>query len=284
MSIYICSLSPPFEFLGVVVSWSQALVCTPKEVLRKGYLRWQNIIDIHLISVLSSISVVSILILLIHEWKEQKQKLFGVIKLSTIFMVLIFNLTLTVLKLQGNYEASETIRIIGNESNFEKDTAASGNNGSVVTNVYNIVKEEWPILCYIQGLILQYSFLSMLLWLNVMSFDVWINFRRLRPSSDILRRQRFGNDSRSGFKNPKYIRYAIYAWIIPLINLIVTVIMDFLPDHLTQGYILPDIGKQRCAIKNYMVSKQARDSTQQFKSQLTSIPYSLKNNLSKHHH
>lgn len=167
-------------------------------------------------------------------------------------MLLIFNVTLTVLKFQGNYDASEEIWATDNGLKLETEMAK--HKGSSVTNFYNEVKEQWPIVCYIEGLILQYSFLSTLLWLNAMSFNVWINFRRLRPNSDILRRQRFGGAVRSGFSHPKYFRYAMYAWVVPLLNLSITLIMDFVPSHITKGYIVPDIGKQRCAIKNYMVS------------------------------
>jgi hypothetical protein len=173
-------------------------------------------------------------------------------KLSTITMLLIFNVTLTILKFQGNFDAKELIWATGYQQSTDKEI--SRHNGSLVTNFYDEVKENWPIVCYSEALILQYSFLSTLLWLNAMSFDVWRSFRRLRPNADILRRQRLGSAVKTGFSHPKYIKYAIYAWCVPIINLIVTLFMDFLPSNITEGFILPDIGKQRCAIKNYMVS------------------------------
>ena len=148
-------------------------------------------------------------------------------------MLLVFNVTLTALKLQGR-ESTEVI--------YE----------SKVNWIYNEVKENWPTLCLIQGLVLQYSFLATLLWLNTMSFDIWTNFRRLRPSGDVLRRQQ-GLASKSGFSHPKFKKYALYAWGIAFVNLGVTLIMDFLPRHITEGYVVPGIGKKRCATQDYMV-------------------------------
>ena len=207
-------------------------------------------VDIYLISTINTISVISLVFLLVHQWKEQRQKLFGAIKLSTISMLLIFNVTLTILKVQGSFEAQEKIWVTGN--GLDNKTEIITQNGSLVTNFYDEIKENWPILCYSEGLILQYSFLSTLLWLNALSFDVWMNFRKIRAPS--LGQPRFGGRViKSGFRHPKYIKYAIYSWMIPLLNLIGTLVMDFLPPHVTEGLILPNIGTQRCAIKNYMV-------------------------------
>ena len=220
--------------LGTVRTWAQALVCVPKAIRKQGYYRWRNIVDIQLISTLNIISVIFLSVLLTQQWKLQRHKLFGALKLCTISMLLIFNITLTALKFQGN-ESSEIIY------------------KSKVNWIYNEVKENWPILCLMEGLVLQYSFLSALLWLNTMSFDIWSNFRRLRPSGDILRRQQ-GLERTSGFRHPKFKKYALYAWGIPFVNLGITLLMDFLPQHITEGYVVPGIGKKRCATQEYMVS------------------------------
>ena len=206
--------------------------------------------DIYLISTVNTVSVISLLFLLIHQWKEQRQKLFGAMKLSTIAMLLIFNVTLTILKVQGNFEAQEKIWVTEKGSNNKAGITTQ--NGSIVTNFHDEIKENWPALCYLEGLILQYSFLSTLLWLNALSFDVWMNFRKIRAPK--FGQPRFGGHViKSGFCHPKYIKYAIYAWIVPFLNLIGTLVMDFLPSHITEGFVLPNIGKQRCAIKDYMV-------------------------------
>ena len=165
-------------------------------------------------------------------------------------MLLVFNIMLTILKVQGSFEAEERIWVTGNKINNK--TEVTTQNGSVVTNFFDEIKENWPILCYSEGLILQYSFLSTLLWLNTLSFDVWMNFRKIRAPT--FGQPRYGGHViKSGFCYPKYIKYAIYAWLVPLLNLIGTVVMDFLPEEVTQGFILPNIGKKRCAIQNYKV-------------------------------
>ena len=157
---------------------------------------------------------------------------------------------LTILKVQGSFEAEERIWVTGNKLNNK--TELTTQNGSVVTNFFDEIKENWPILCYSEGLILQYSFLSTLLWLNTLSFDVWMNFRKIRAPT--FGQPRYGGHViKSGFCHPKYIKYAIYAWLVPFLNLIGTVVMDYLPEEVTQGFILPNIGKKRCAIQNYMV-------------------------------
>ena len=235
-------------------SWIEALVCTSDDVLEEGFLGWQDMVDFKIISALNCMSVLSLLVVLLLQWDQQKQKLFGALQLSTVLMLLMFNVTLTVVKLQGNYGATENVWV--NNTGVADNNTVLIHNGSLVNTVYNVVFEEWPKLCYLEGLFLQYSFLSTLLWLNVMAFDVWLNFRRLKPNSDIARRQRFGGASSThGFCHPRYIKYAIYALVIPLLNLSVTVLMDSLPAHITEGLILPGVGSKRCAIKDHLVSE-----------------------------
>ena len=237
-------------FTGTIVEWAEALVCAPQELQKEGYLWWQAVVDFYLISTVNTISVISLLILLIHQWREQRQKLFGAMKLSTIAMLLVFNVTLTILKFQGSFEARQEIWVTKEGTNNK--VGITTQNGSVVTNFHNEIKENWPALCYLEGLILQYSFLSTLMWLNALSFDVWMNFRKIRAPK--FGQPRFGGRAiKSGFGHPKYIKYATYSWIVPLLNLIGTLVMDFLPSHITEGLILPNIGKQRCATKDYMV-------------------------------
>ena len=243
-----------FSKLDKKHSWIEALVCTSDDVLEEGFLGWQDMVDYKIISALNCISVLSLIVVLLLQWQHQKQKLFGALQLSTVFMLLLFNVTLTVVKLQGNYGATESVWV--NDTGVSDNNTVVNYNGSLVNTMYDAVFEEWPKLCYLEGLFLQYSFLSTLLWLNVMAFDVWLNFRRIKPNSDIARRQRFGGaSSTNGFCHPRYIKYAIYALVIPLLNLSITVLMDSLPSHITEGLTLPGVGTKRCAIQDHLVSK-----------------------------
>ena len=49
--------------------------------------------------------------------------------------------------------------------------------------------------------------------------------------------------------NERYKYYALYAWGLPMVIVAVTVLMQFLPDSVTSGSILPYIGKQSCFFK-----------------------------------
>ena len=159
-----------FSKLDKKHSWIEALVCTSDDVLEEGFLGWQDMVDYKIISALNCISVLSLIVVLLLQWQHQKQKLFGALQLSTVFMLLLFNVTLTVVKLQGNYGATESVWV--NDTGVSDNNTVVNYNGSLVNTMYDVVFEEWPKLCYLEGLFLQYSFLSTLLWLNVMAFDV----------------------------------------------------------------------------------------------------------------
>ena len=47
----------------------------------------------------------------------------------------------------------------------------------------------------------------------------------------------------------RYKYYALYSWGLPLVVVALTILMQFLPDSVTSGSILPYIGKQSCFFK-----------------------------------
>lgn len=55
-----------------------------------------------------------------------------------------------------------------------------------------------------------YSFMTAFFWLNVISFDLWHNFRGTRGINRSLEKKRF-------------IMYSLYSWGIPIVFLVVTV-------------------------------------------------------------
>lgn len=98
--------------------------------------------------------------------------------------------------------------------------------------------KSYPSLCLIMGLALQYLYLSAMFWLNSLSFDIWSTFRKMRRLPE--------QNAKQGWRHKKFKWYALYSWSSPLVVIIVTIIMQFLPDEaLGPGVIRPDIGKRR---------------------------------------
>ena len=50
----------------------------------------------------------------------------------------------------------------------------------------------------------------------------------------------------SGWQHPRFKYYALWSWGGPTIITGVTILMQYLPKHLTEGYQLPEIGKCTC--------------------------------------
>ncbi|XP_069161328.1 probable G-protein coupled receptor Mth-like 3 isoform X1 [Procambarus clarkii] len=93
--------------------------------------------------------------------------------------------------------------------------------------------------CIINGVILQFSFLAVFFWLNVMCFDIWRVIRgtvHCIPITGIL-----ANDAK------KFRVYSTYAWGGPVIVTVVGIIVENLPDHPTfNSLIRPGFGKVSC--------------------------------------
>ena len=83
-----------------------------------------------------------------------------------------------------------------------------------------------------EGLIVQFTYLSVMMWLNAMAFEMWSKFRRLR---NISSKQTLSSKNNIGWKNPKYKWYAMYAWGCPAFISIVTILIQHLPEKQTQG-------------------------------------------------
>lgn len=79
-------------------------------------------------------------------------------------------------------------------------------------------------VCVIASITMHYFLLSGFVWMFVMSFDIWRTF-----SSEFVVR-RYSGDSVKTF-----IKYSIFAWVLPLIIVMLAVITDFtLPESLLQ--------------------------------------------------
>ncbi|XP_043209801.1 probable G-protein coupled receptor Mth-like 1 isoform X2 [Amphibalanus amphitrite] len=91
--------------------------------------------------------------------------------------------------------------------------------------------------CDALGLMLYYSFIAALFWLNVMSFDIWWTFAHLRTQSP----------SQRSLRN-RFIRHSLYAWGVPLLMTCLLAFFNYVPyDVIPKGAILrPDLGERKC--------------------------------------
>jgi hypothetical protein len=101
--------------------------------------------------------------------------------------------------------------------------------------------KDFPAACELEGLLIQYSYMSAIFWLNAMSHMMWTTFRKVRPVQISL-----GHDRKTGLRHPKYKWYALYSWGCPLLVSIVTLVMQHLPTNVTKYVTTPRIGQVNC--------------------------------------
>ena len=97
-----------------------------------------------------------------------------------------------------------------------------------------------PNLCIFEGIVIQYSKMSMYFWLSAIGFNVWNSFRKLKPRVTFHTQRRV-----TGFQDKSFKWYALYAWGCPFIVTCVTLIMQNLSE--STAY-LPHIGRQTCTL------------------------------------
>ncbi|XP_052747705.1 G-protein coupled receptor Mth2-like [Galleria mellonella] len=93
-------------------------------------------------------------------------------------------------------------------------------------------------ICTIMAYLIQFSFVSCFFWLNVMCFDTYLNVRRFLASTTVSRRS----------MRRRFACYCVYAVVLPLVLLIVTVTMDLSP-AVPSTYLKPDFGVKGCWFK-----------------------------------
>ncbi|XP_043263170.1 G-protein coupled receptor Mth2 [Colletes gigas] len=87
--------------------------------------------------------------------------------------------------------------------------------------------------CTILGIVMYFSFLSTFSWLNIMCFDIWRTFGRLR-----------GNVGRGRSHDKKFLLYCLYSWGLALTITLFAILSDnvyFLPE-----YLKPNFGSLNC--------------------------------------
>ena len=164
------------------------------------YNRWQQEVSLKVIPALFFISILFLGLLMVHIWRTQRSKLFGWLLLSAVTMLFVFYVFNSIIKL------------------VSPKTFKDG--------------------CEISGLIIQFSYMSSVLWLSCMSFLMWKTFRTMTPANVT------GQKYTWGCQHPSFKWYAIFSWGLPLIMTIVTLILQH--SKLGESYVLPKIGDDHC--------------------------------------
>ena len=187
-------------------------------VIRCEYPWRTDLVNTYIASALLLISDAFLLGLMVNLLMNSTQKLFGAMEVSVILNLFFYNFTISIAKLWS-------------------------------PESYN----QLPISCLILGFVIQFSYLSVMFWLNAMSFDVWSTFRYMR-SRDLGPTLSSPKLWFEGFKCQKYRYYALYGWGIPLLVTFVTITMQFLPPYITDGYTTPGIGEENCFLRSQWAS------------------------------
>ena len=96
--------------------------------------------------------------------------------------------------------------------------------------------------CFIDSVIIYFTYLSVMFWLNALCFDVWSSFHRLKAP----KRLRSSDGKFDGFKNRKFRRYALYGWGVPLLVTLTALTMEFLPSKYIKVSVTPGFGEENC--------------------------------------
>ncbi|XP_037079781.1 probable G-protein coupled receptor Mth-like 3 isoform X1 [Pollicipes pollicipes] len=96
--------------------------------------------------------------------------------------------------------------------------------------------------CEALGMLLYYSFIAALFWLNVMSFDIWWTFAPL-----VFRHLRTQPPSERSLRH-RFIRHSLYAWGVPLVMTGLLAFFNYAPTSvIPDGTIVrPGIGERQC--------------------------------------
>ena len=187
---------------NISIYTTQIRLCKQTE-FDQGYQYWVELVDIKIISSILILSAILLCALTIFDLINNRDKLFSALRVCVIFSYLVFYCVLCVVKFQ-----------VGVETNF-------------------------PSLCIAEAVLIQFSYLSTICWLNTMCFDVWTKFRKMRVNNHMNRVSNNKKKASNGFKHPRFKWYALYSLGIPLIVSTVTIMIHFLPEELTTNVILP---------------------------------------------
>ena len=99
-------------------------------------------------------------------------------------------------------------------------------------------------ICELAGFVIQYSQMSTFFWLSAIGFNVWKSFRKMEDPS------RSQTRGKLAIYDKRYKWYALYAWGLPSVVTLVTLIMQHLPkDQRHEKIYYPKIGDPICSLE-----------------------------------
>ena len=99
---------------------------------------------------------------------------------------------------------------------------------------------DHPFICRFIGYLTNFSFLASFFWLNTMSFDIWRTFSNMRAYGSMIHRIRS--------KRRRIVQYTFYAWGLPALITLVSLIVDLSPMEVSLPR--PDHGTRTCFFNN----------------------------------
>ena len=99
---------------------------------------------------------------------------------------------------------------------------------------------DHPFVCRFIGYLTNFSFLASFFWLNTMSFDIWRTFSNMRAYGSMIHRIRS--------KRRRTVQYTLYAWGLPALITLVSLIVDYSPMEVSLPR--PDHGTRTCFFNN----------------------------------
>ena len=166
---------------------------------------WQKNLHGKIGPILSGVSILFLLIALIYVWIKDRNKIQGAIKICFLLSSIIFSCL--------NATKSAHRKLIA----------------------------FWPKLCTTIGFARQFTYLLVMCWISVLSYDVWLTFRKIRAPKNILIKRNV-----AGFKHKRFKGYFLFATSFPSIVVIFTGLMNFCFPNTSFYVVRPDIGEKNC--------------------------------------
>ena len=152
---------------------------------------------------------------------------------SAFFLLLCLGITLAVPTLRSSMFGYMKISFLISISSFFIFMTAMAYGG------LSLILDH-PLICRFIGYLTNFLFLASFFWLNTMSFDIWRTFSNMRAYGSMIHRIRS--------KRRRIVQYTFYAWGLPALITLVSLIVDLSPMELILPR--PDHGTRTCFFNN----------------------------------
>ncbi|KAM7356226.1 uncharacterized protein ACRADG_002030 [Cochliomyia hominivorax] len=106
--------------------------------------------------------------------------------------------------------------------------------GYIMISIMNFGVILGSIMCYVVGFTTYFFFMAAFLWLSVLCYDIWMNFKETNIELNPNKNQK------------KFIRYSLYAWLSAGFATVILIFIQMSPS--LPLYLKPEIGGDYCWI------------------------------------